>query len=412
MNYEQYKFSLRFKDPEIEKSYWVQKNQFLLNDLKKGILLSLLFWIIGSVIFYITNPIKYLNEVLLIISVIFPIFIVTLILLSKKHFAIYAHRAALISNYTAAYLILYIGYMLPDELYAVLVGLILVIFIGLYLYRISKVSTIILVTSYSLAFLFLTLSTSGISALDFRIELLYCIIIPVFSITASHAWEKKDRELYLYKIIINKERARSDELLLNILPNEIAERLKKGEKTIANNHEQVTILFADIVGFTALSNELIPNKLVYLLNYIFTSFDEITNKHKLEKIKTIGDAYMVVGGLNVKDSGAVEIANFALEIQDFFNKDTLINEFNLQIRIGLHTGPVTAGVIGISKFSYDLWGDTVNIASRMESHSKPGKINTSEQSMKLLSTSFKFEKRPEMEIKGKGMMNTFFLSSF
>ena len=323
----------------------------------------------------------------------------------------YAHKAAVLSNYTAASLILYIGYMLPNELYPVLVGLILVIFFGLYLYRISKVSTIILVTSYSIVFFFLVLSTSGLSAFDFRIELLYCIIIPVFSITASHAWEKNDRKLYLYQLIINKERERSDQLLLNILPVEIAERLKKGEKNIADNHDQVTVLFADIVGFTVLANELAPKKLVHLLNHIFTSFDEIANQRGLEKIKTLGDAYMIVGGLNLEDSGALEIAGFALEIQDFFNTDSVINEFNLQIRIGFHTGPVTAGIIGISKFSYDLWGDTVNIASRMESHGKPGRINTSEQSMKLLPTSFKFEKRPAMEIKGKGMMDTFFLSS-
>jgi len=352
-----------------------------------------------------------LNEVILIISVIFPVFIFILILLNKKKFSIYAHKAAVLSNFTAASLILYIGYMLPNELYPVLVGLILVIFFGLYLYRISKVSTIILVTSYSLAFLFLLLPTHGMSSFDFRIELLYCIILPIFSITASHAWEKKDRELYLYQLIINKERARSDQLLLNMLPDKIAERLKKGEHIIADNHEQVTVLFADIVGFTVLAIELAPQKLVHLLNHIFTSFDEIATQHRLEKIKTIGDAYMVVGGLNLENSGAIEIADFALEIQDFFNTDSVINEFNLQIRIGFHTGPVTAGIIGISKLSYDLWGDTVNIASRMESHGKPNKINISEQSMKLLPSSFKFEKRPEMEIKGKGMMHTFFLTS-
>jgi adenylate cyclase len=411
LNYEQYKFSLKFKDQEIENNYWIQKNRALLHNVKIGLLQSFLFWIIGAVIFYITNPIQYLNEVILIISAVFPIFIFMLTLLKKERFEKYTHTIAVISNFVAASIVLYIGHMLPNEIYPVMVALILVIFFGLYLYRINKISTIILVTYYSVTFLFLLTSSSGLKSIDFYIALLYNIIIPVFTITASHASEKKEREIYLYQLMINEERKHSDKLLLNILPFEIAMRLKKGELIIADNYDQCTVLFADIAGFTSLSNKLKPKKIVYLLNHIFSSIDEFTQQYQLEKIKTIGDEYMVVGGINSKESGVEEIANLAIEIQEFFKNDSIVHEFSLKIRIGFHTGPITAGVIGITKFSYDIWGDTVNVASRMESNSMVGKINVSQKSMKLLQSKFLFESRAPMNIKGKGMMNTFFLTS-
>jgi len=146
----------------------------------------------------------------------------------------------------------------------------------------------------------------------------------------------------------------------------------------------VTVLFADIVGFTTLSSQMEPGKLVHLLNHIFSNFDQMAEEYQLEKIKTIGDAYMIVGGLKTDSSGVEDIARLALDMNQFFKNDALIHQFDLQIRIGFHTGPVTAGVIGLTKFSFDLWGDTVNTASRIESNSEPGKINVSEESKKLL----------------------------
>lgn len=213
------------------------------------------------------------------------------------------------------------------------------------------------------------------------------------------------------------EQKKSDKLLLNILPKPIAERLKRQEQTIADDFAEVTVLFADIVGFTKLSSRVSPTELVKLLNRIFSEFDKLTETHGLEKIKTIGDAYMVVGGLPVpREDHAEAIARMALDMQQEiakFNADQA--QYNshsthkLKIRIGINTGPVVAGVIGKKKFIYDLWGDTVNIASRMESHGIAGYIQVSEATYQHLKENFRFKPRGAIEVKGKGEMLTYIL---
>ncbi|GAB4278158.1 MAG: hypothetical protein Fur0025_04500 [Oscillatoriaceae cyanobacterium] len=209
---------------------------------------------------------------------------------------------------------------------------------------------------------------------------------------------------------IQEEQAKSERLLLNIMPKAIAERLKQGEMTIADYFPDVTVMFADIVGFSQWSSLSSPSALVGLLNQIFSTFDDLTDKYGLEKIKTIGDAYMVVGGLpEPRADHATAVANMALDmlvaIGNFYSP---IGD-NLQMRIGIHSGPVEAGVIGLRKFTYDLWGDTVNVASRMESHSLPGCIQVSAATRSLLGDKYLFEERGTIEIKGKGEMTTYFL---
>lgn len=215
------------------------------------------------------------------------------------------------------------------------------------------------------------------------------------------------------------EQAQSENLLLNILPQPIAQRLKKSQpnqkaKTnnimIADGYNDSTVMFADIVGFTNLSSRIPPQQLVNLLNQIFSRFDLIAESYKLEKIKTIGDAYMVVGGLpNPRKDHAVAIANMAIDMLDAIAQFNLDTGEEFQIRIGINSGAVVAGVIGIKKFTYDLWGDTVNIASRMESHGIPDRIHVSEATYKLLQDNFLFEERGVTSIKGKGEMQTYWL---
>ncbi|MCW6052169.1 MASE1 domain-containing protein [Lyngbya sp. CCAP 1446/10] len=206
------------------------------------------------------------------------------------------------------------------------------------------------------------------------------------------------------------QQEQSERLLLNILPEEIANRLKQGDSTIADTFADVTVLFADIVGFTQLSARVSPTELVALLNDIFSTFDNLAERHGLEKIKTIGDAYMVVGGLPIpRPDHAEAIAEMAIDMQEAIIDFSKTQNQHLSIRIGINTGPVVAGVIGIKKFIYDLWGDTVNTASRMESHGLPGSIHVTATTYQQLQDKYVFESRGAIEVKGKGKMTTYLL---
>ncbi|MCS6808198.1 MAG: adenylate/guanylate cyclase domain-containing protein [Bacteroidota bacterium] len=212
-------------------------------------------------------------------------------------------------------------------------------------------------------------------------------------------------------LLIEQERTISEKLLLNILPAEIAARLRSGEQHIAERYAHATVLFADIVNFTQLSETISPEELVTLLDAIFSAFDQIADDMGLEKIKTIGDCYMLVGGVpkyHPQHCRSIAHAAFAmLRALEAINDQ---HHLHLQLRIGIHTGEVIAGVIGTKKFAYDLWGDTVNTASRMESHGEAGKIQVSEAVYHALKEDFIFEDRGFLEIKGKGTMHTWFLT--
>lgn len=210
------------------------------------------------------------------------------------------------------------------------------------------------------------------------------------------------------------EKARSEELLLNILPEEVAEELKAKGSAEARLIKQATVLFTDFKGFTALSETLAPEALVSSLNECFTAFDHIIQKHGMEKIKTIGDAYMAAGGLpSPNETHATDVVNAALEIRDFMadykTRKSAANQPYFEIRIGIHTGPVVAGIVGIKKFSYDIWGDTVNTASRMESSGEVGKVNISGTTYELVKTKFTTTHRGKITAKGKGEVDMYFI---
>lgn len=217
------------------------------------------------------------------------------------------------------------------------------------------------------------------------------------------------------KKIIEEEKGRSDKLLRNILPEDIATELKENGKVAAKKHKSVTVLFTDFKGFTRYAENLSPEEVVETIHFYFSKFDDIAMKYGLEKIKTIGDAYMCAAGL--KDEGddhAVGMVKAAMEIVAFVSdtkKDVSSEELNFDIRVGLHSGPVVAGVVGTRKFAYDIWGDTVNVASRMESMSDVGRINISENTYELVKNSWHCSYRGELEVKNRGKLKMYFVES-
>ena len=219
------------------------------------------------------------------------------------------------------------------------------------------------------------------------------------------------QELQCETELLQFEKEKSERLLLNILPRPIADRLKSGERTIADNYSAVTVMFADLVGFTQFSSRTNAGELVTMLNQIFTAFDRLVERHGLEKIKTIGDSYMVVGGLPIaRNDHAIAVAEMALELLEAI---AIINRevgSERAIRIGINSGPVVAGVIGRKKFSYDLWGSTVNLAARLESGGMPGQIHVSQSSYEALKDHFDFTERGVIHAKGVGDITTYFLT--
>ncbi len=217
--------------------------------------------------------------------------------------------------------------------------------------------------------------------------------------------------LLIFSFFIVKERKKSETLLLNILPKEVAYELKKKGSAEAKYFNQVTVIFTDFVGFTKVSERLSPQELIEELHCCFKKFDEITHKYNIEKIKTIGDAYLAVAGLPVEDENHAEnIIKAALEMAEFMkDRRQLLGDKTFEIRLGVHSGKVVAGIVGVRKFVYDIWGDTVNIAARMEQNSIAGKINISQTTYELIKDKYKCTYRGEIEAKNKGKLSMYFI---
>jgi class 3 adenylate cyclase len=226
--------------------------------------------------------------------------------------------------------------------------------------------------------------------------------------------KERTKEIIHQKEIIEEEKVKSDNLLLNILPAEVAEELKQTGKSKAKSYESVSVLFIDIKDFTKISASQTPERIVADIDQCFRGFDDIVQKYGLEKIKTIGDAYMCAGGLPMKNSThPVDIVNAALEIRDFIEnlkKEKMKNnESYFDVRIGISSGPVVAGIVGNKKFAYDIWGDTVNTASRMETNGEIGKVNISNSTFELIKDKFKCTHRGKMPVKNKGDVDMYFV---
>jgi class 3 adenylate cyclase len=247
----------------------------------------------------------------------------------------------------------------------------------------------------------------------FNISSISGIVLMIFLLALIFENTKEDAfdELRSKNKMIAEEKKKSDDLLLNILPEDAATELKQKGYVDARHFNLVTVLFTDFKDFSIMAQRLSPGDLVTLINRYYRAFDAITERHNLEKIKTIGDAYMAVGGLPRENiSNPWDVINAAIDIENFMKTERLENpDRSFEVRIGVHTGPVVAGIVGVKKFAYDIWGDTVNTASRMEQHGEAGKINISETTYDLIKDKFNCTYRGELEAKNKGKLKMYFV---
>ncbi len=235
--------------------------------------------------------------------------------------------------------------------------------------------------------------------------------ISLLAVTTTVVLSYFIRQKNLAFILLGIERERSERLLLNVLPGSIAQILRVEDRTIADHFQEASILYADLVGFTPMSARLEPEETVDLLNELFSHFDTLVERRRVEKIRTIGDNYMVAAGIpEVRPDHAQALAHLALEMQEYIHTVPAVRGIPVRFRIGINSGPVVAGVIGRHKFHYDVWGDAVNTASRMESHGVAGKIQLTETTMQLIREEFECEPRGKIDVKGKGEMETWFLT--
>lgn len=350
-------------------------------------------------------------------AVFLPVALAVLWVVHSRELARFGQLALLSYGLVVSAVVLIIGAAAPYRGYLYTSYSLVFVTLGPFVARLNVTSQV----AYTLSSLLLYLMVQelfGRSSLEVRVSVSGTLLaLGGIGTVLAHRLERQARESYWQRRLIRensealaREQARSEALLLNVLPKEIAERLKHDDHAIADSFPHVSVLFADIVGFTRMSERLAPEVLVERLNFMFSSFDELADELELEKIKTIGDAYMVAGGLHTHhEDHAQTIAEMALGMRARAAGFGAVFGEQLDIRIGVHTGPVMAGVIGKRKFIYDVWGDTVNTASRMESHSEPGKIQASEAMYLALRGDYRLECRGHIEVKGKGSMRTWFL---
>lgn len=246
----------------------------------------------------------------------------------------------------------------------------------------------------------------NISSLSGIVLMLFLVAL-IFENTKEEAFE----ELKLKNRLLAEEKRKADNLLLNILPEDTAVELKEKGYVDARHYNMVTVLFTDFKDFSKMAETLTASELLEIINRYYRAFDAISERHGLEKIKTIGDAYMAAGGLpRSNDTNPEDVVNAALDIENFMRQERKVNpDRSFEVRIGIHTGPVVAGIVGVKKFAYDIWGDTVNMAARMEQHGEAGKINISEATYELVKDKFKCSFRGEIEAKNKGKLKMYFV---
>jgi class 3 adenylate cyclase len=410
MNTEQYKYSLRFKDQDLEIKFRVEHDEFLAKAVRTGVPQSIILEVIGIAIIYFIYP-EYFKVFCLVLGIpsllIFPFFIFTSY---KTWYKGYNLISVALLNFIIGAQLIFMSFTLPGFEYPALIGLIMLAFFGLYLYQIRQASMVAIALPPLIFYQYFIITYEAIGTSDLVLMSFWIWAIIVFAMIVSRLSENKERGLFIYRQIIKEEQQKSDRLLLNILPKSVADELKETGKATTKKYDNVTILFTDFKDFTALVASIPAVKLVEELNDIFGRFDDIMDEFQIEKIETIGDAYMAACGLPEENSDhALKCVGAAQRMISFLNERNRKSKIQWNMRVGIHSGPVVAGVVGKKKFAYDLFGDTINTASRIETNGEEGKINISETTYNLIKGNYTCIPRGQIHAKGKGKLDMYFV---
>jgi class 3 adenylate cyclase len=385
--------------------------------LRSGLYQSIFSWTFGLGLVYATIPEQFLKFSLIVLLALFIPFGIIIWCTYRQKFEGHFQAFAAFSNILAGMMVIYFCHHFPNGAYIMLMVLILVVFFGTYLYRFQFLVGAFVTLTYIGTFQIYILFISDLEPSQIWLLSSVAWLTQAFSLSLGYVSEKNHRNSFIQqqtisqqKDIIEKERNQSDKLLLNILPFRVAQELKETGKAKPRRFENVTLLFTDFQGFTELVASISAITLVEELNDIFSHFDDIMEAEGVEKIETIGDAYLAAGGLpeEVPDH-AKRCVLAAKRMIDFLEERNSRNPIKWKMRVGIHSGPIVAGVVGKNKFAYDLFGDTINTASRIESAGTPGKINISASTYDLIKREFDCTPRGEIHAKGKGNMNMYFV---
>lgn len=410
-------YILRFLDPSLEKEFRSFLRDHIASFVRIGAVSAVMGY--GAIFLLFYDVLLIRDKMVLWILFGSSIFGSVLILSTFKRFRNSMVAVSMFSNTLGGFTAVYVGYAFIRDQHAILLTILIIIaYYAFLVLRIRTFPAFLVTSSYLAAYQFNLFRDGNLTSQEKTVYSFLIWFSEFFAVIAGYTLELTTRKLFLQAKTIEtqtkdleNEKEKSDLLLRNILPDAIANRLKNENSQISEYFSECSILFADIVGFTLLAARKSPDELAGLLDRFFSRIDELAENRGVEKIKTIGDAYMAAAGIPIACDDHVErIGNLALDILKEVNTNEELIREKLNIRIGIHSGPVVAGVIGRKKFIYDLWGDSVNLASRMESHGLPGKIHVTEEYFLAASSIFQLEKRGEVDIKGKGTVSTYFLA--
>jgi len=408
---------LIFKDHALETAYRKSHDHELRTLLRLGVILAIIAWFFGLILTYAIIPEYLFQFTLIVVFAISAPFLLILISTYNKKFKGYFHELAAFTNILSGLLVIYFFHHFPNGVNIMLMILVFVVFFGNYLYRLRSfmgaIATLIYIVTFQIYILYaIELDTSQIILLSY-----VAWLTEVFALTSGFISERNHRFSFIQqetinqqKTIIQKEKEESDKLLLNILPFKVAEELKATGKSEPKRFEDVTILFTDFQGFTELVASMPAITLVEELNDIFSHFDDIIEEEGIEKIETIGDAYLAACGLpEARSDHAIRCVQAAKRMNKYLEQRNAQYEIQWKMRIGIHSGPVVAGVVGKRKFAYDVFGDTINTASRIETAGVSGKINISDSTYELIKNMVDCEPRGQIHAKGKGKLDMYFV---